>query len=392
MTTLFDSSRNMGRQQRQETSGRWRSEDEALLLVMIVAGLLSVGFVMVMSASMEIAVSLTGNPYHFVIRHAIYLLIGAVAGLLLYRLPLSKVVAAGGFLFVCSLGLMLLVFLPGLGHEVNGSRRWIKLGPITVQVAEITKLFLLIYLSGYLARRQNEVRQHWSGVIKPLVILTLVALMLLAQPDLGSFVVISMACMGMIFLSGIQLSRFALIASFALIAFALLAVIEPYRLQRLLSFANPWDFKYSSGYQLTQSLIAFGQGQWFGVGIGESVQKLFYLPEAHTDFVLAVLAEELGLLGVILVTLAFFAISLIAFKFGFRAEKAHHDNYAYLSYGIGLSVGLQAFINIGVNIGLLPTKGLTLPLVSYGGSSLVISILMMVLLLKIERAIRVSGQ
>lgn len=367
--------------------GRTTRQDAGLLIAIIIF-LLSTGLVMIMSASLEVATGLTGNPFHFVSRHAIYLLIGAFLATLVYQIPLERLASMGGALLLVGVLLLFLVFTPGLGHEVNGSRRWLKVGPITIQASELTKLFVLIYLSGYLVRRQNEVRHHWRGILKPLLILFFIGLLLLAEPDFGAFVVISFACMGMIFLSGVKLSRFALIVGVAILCAAVLAVLEPYRLQRVLSFINPWDFKYSSGYQLTQSLIAFGRGEWFGVGLGESVQKLFYLPEAHTDFVLAVLAEELGLVGVLVVSSCFLMITLIAFRFGFQAEQKHLDFYAYLAYGIGLSIGIQAFVNIGVNIGILPTKGLTLPLVSYGGSSLVVSMVMIAILLKIERELR----
>lgn len=367
------------------------SHQYAGLLLGIIVFLLSTGLVMIMSASLEVANGLTGNPFHFVTRHAVYLVIGGILAYLVYRIPLMRLSSIGGLLLGLGVFLLLLVFTPGLGHEVNGSRRWLKVGSITIQASELTKLFMLIYLSGYLVRRQNEVRQHWRGVLKPLLILFFVGLLLLAEPDFGAFVVISLASMGMIFLSGVKLSRFALIVGVAIVCAALLAVLEPYRLQRVLSFINPWDFKYSSGYQLTQSLIAFGRGEWFGVGLGESVQKLFYLPEAHTDFVLAVLAEELGLVGVLVISCCFLMITLIAFRFGYEAEQKHLDFYAYLAYGIGLSIGLQAFVNIGVNIGILPTKGLTLPLVSYGGSSLVVSMVMIGLLLKIEKELREYG-
>ncbi len=369
----------------------WSSRHEAGLLFGVALFLLSVGLVMIMSASLEVS-GAVGNPFHYVQRHAAYLVIGAVCATLVYRVPLRHLEAAGGFLLMVGITLLLMVFLPVIGHEVNGSTRWLRLGPITVQSSELAKLFVIIYFAGYLVRRQSEVRAEWRGVLAPLMILGLVSLLLLAEPDFGAFVVISLASMGMIFLSGIKLTRFAVIIGIGIVGAALLAVIEPYRLQRILSFINPWDYKYSIGYQLIQSLIAFGRGEWWGVGLGESVQKLFYLPEAHTDFVLAVLAEELGLMGVMILSVSFFAMTWVAFRFGFKAELQHSYFSAYLAYGIGLSLGLQGFVNIGVNIGILPTKGITLPLVSYGGSSLIVSMAMIAILLRIERELRADGE
>lgn len=373
---------------RAQKRAQWSSHHDAVLLTMITVFLLSTGLVMIMSASLEVAVGLGREPFYFVKRHAVYLALGLVVAAVVKQIPLHRLRSAGGLLLLAGIVLLMMVFLPLIGHTVNGSTRWLRLGPLSIQASEVAKLCVIIYLAGYLMRRQNEVRQHWRGVIKPLVILAFVGLLLLAEPDFGAFVVISLTSMGMIFLSGVRLTRFAWIVGIAILAASFLAVLEPYRLERILSFLNPWNYKFSIGYQLTQSLIAFGMGEWFGVGLGDSVQKLFYLPEAHTDFVLAVLAEEFGLVGVLVLSSCFFSITLIAFRLGFRAEERHHDFSAYLAYGMGLSIGLQGFVNIGVNIGLLPTKGLTLPLVSYGGSSLIVSMAMIAVLLRIEQELR----
>lgn len=372
------------------TVSPWDTRKLAILMIFIVAGLLSLGLVMSMSSSLEVAARYSANEFHFAIRHGVYLCVGLLMAGLIYKIPTRSLQSSGSVLVLIGFALLVLVLIPGVGHEVNGSRRWLKIGPITLQASEIAKLFTLIYLADFLARRQYEVRETWRGFVKPMAVLMLVSLLFLQEPDFGSFAVFLVASMGVIFMSGVRLTRFFTVVCIGLLGVVALAYTQAYRVDRILSFSDPFAFRYGIGYQLTQSLIAFGRGEWFGVGLGESVQKLFYLPEAHTDFVLAVVAEELGLISVVLITVCYFMITLIAFRFGFTAELRQHFFSAYLAYGIGLLMGIQGFVNIGVNIGLLPTKGLTLPLVSYGGSSLVVSMCMIAILLRIERELSVE--
>jgi cell division protein FtsW len=283
------------------------------------------------------------------------------------------------------LGLVLLV-----GREVNGSRRWLSIPgiPLNLQASEVAKFCLIIYVAGYLERFLPQVRRQWGAFLRPLVVMTLIAFLLILEPDYGAVVVMTACVMGMLLMAGAPWGRFAMLLVLVAGGGVLLAIAEPYRLARLTSFADPWADQFASGYQLTQALIAFGRGHWLGVGLGNSVQKLFYLPEAHTDFVFAVIAEELGLFGALVVVGLFALLVYRAMAVGRRAELARMPFAAYLSYGIALVVGLQAFINIAVSTGMLPTKGLTLPLLSYGGSSLVISTMMMALLLRADIEVR----
>ncbi len=355
-----------------------------LILLFSVMILVGVGIVMVASASMDIAHSQYQDSFYFLKRHLVYLILGIGASVALYRTPLDFLQRSGGILFIVGLVLLVLVLIPGIGRKINGSSRWIHLGFITLQASELAKLFVLVYLAGYLVRKQEEVRRFWRGFLKPLLLLLVLLILLLMEPDFGSAVVITATVMGMIFLSGAKLDQFLWLASVFLVAAVFLVVLEPYRWQRFIAFTDPWADQYNSGYQLSQSLIAFGRGSFFGVGLGESVQKLFYLPEAHTDFVFAVLAEELGLLGVWVVICSIAVLIMCAFSLGRRAAQVGYDYGAYLCYGIGLWLGLQSIINIGVNMGLLPTKGLTLPLVSYGGTSLIVSLMLIALLVRIS--------
>jgi cell division protein FtsW len=310
--------------------------------------------------------------------------IGLVAAAITLRIPMEVWEKSGLSLVVISTLLLMLVFVPGLGREVNGSQRWIMLGPLSLQVSEFVKLFSVIYLAGYLVRHHGEVRSRMAGFLRPLALLTVLGLLLLMEPDYGAVVVLFLTAFGMMWLGGVRLSQFLLLLMSLAGALALLAMTSPYRLQRLTSFLNPWADPYDSGFQLTQALIAFGRGEWFGVGLGASIQKLFYLPEAHTDFLFAVMAEELGLLAVILVVMAYLFLIYKALSIGRRAEKREQPFSGYVAYGLGIWIGVQAFINMGVNMGVLPTKGLTLPLMSYGGSSLLVMCVAIALLLRID--------
>ena len=358
------------------------SFDYKLLGVVFI--LLMLGLVMVGSASISIADKQLSDPFYYLLRQLSYVGIGLIAAYAVLHIPLSVWEMAGPWLIIVSMLLLVMVLTPGLGREVNGSVRWLNLGPVTVQASELVKLFVIIYLSGYLVRHHNEVRTNAAGFIKPMVLLSLLALLLLLEPDYGAVAVMLITATGMLWLAGARMFQFILLLLSLSVALALLAVTSPYRMERLTTFINPWADPFNSGFQLTQALIAFGRGEWLGVGLGASVQKLFYLPEAHTDFMLAVLAEELGLITVLIVIGLYTFIVLRALRIARKAEQRERPFAAYLAYGIGIWIGLQAFINIGVNMGVLPTKGLTLPLMSYGGSSLVVMCIAVALLLRVD--------
>ncbi|WP_163560217.1 putative lipid II flippase FtsW [Halomonas sp. NO4] len=369
---------------------RWRESlsmrdqpcDGWLLLAAI--ALLLIGWVMVTSASMEVAAGLTGNPYYFSQRHGLFVVVAFVVAALAVRVPLAWWRANGPLLLLLGFALLVAVLL--VGREVNGSRRWLSVPgvPFNLQASEVAKLCLIAYLAGYLERFLPAVRRHWGAFLRPLLVIGVFAALLILEPDYGAVVVMTGCAMGMLLMAGAPWGRFVLL----LIGLGLLgfyaAIAEPYRLARLTSFADPWADQFASGYQLTQALIAFGRGHWLGTGLGNSVQKLYYLPEAHTDFVFAVLAEELGLIGAIGVVGLFALLIVRALAVGRRAELAGLAFAAYLSYGVAFVIAAQAFINIAVSTGMLPTKGLTLPLLSYGGSSLLVSALMVALLLRAD--------
>jgi cell division protein FtsW len=297
--------------------------------------------------------------------------------------PLAFWQKTGWVWLLGSVFLLLLVLVPGFGREVNGAMRWLSLGVVNVQPSEVVKLFVVIYLSDYLVRRHDEVRHAVGGFVKPMALLALLCMLLLAEPDFGSSAVMMATAMGMMFLGGVRLWQFGVLLTFVGVALAVLALSAPYRLERVTAFLDPWADPFASGFQLVQALIAFGRGEWFGVGLGSSIQKLFYLPEAHTDFLLAVIAEELGLVGTVSVIALFGYVVLRAFLIGRHAESRGNPFGAYLAYGLGLWLAIQAFTNIAVNMGLLPTKGLTLPFMSYGGSSLVVMCVVVALLLRV---------
>ncbi|MCY1397035.1 putative peptidoglycan glycosyltransferase FtsW [compost metagenome] len=346
--------------------------------------LLGLGLVMITSASSEVAAALSGNPLYHMIRHLIYLAIGIVAGLITLQIPMAFWQRHGARLMLAAFVLLILVLLPGIGREVNGAKRWIGFGLFNLQPSELAKLFTVMFIAGYLVRRQDEVREKLTGFIKPMLVLGPIAVLLLAEPDFGATVVLVGSCIAMLFLGGINLVRFVPLAAAVLAAGVLVMTSQSYRMQRLTNFIDPWADQYGAGYQLSQALIAFGRGEWFGVGLGNSIQKQFYLPEAHTDFVFAVLAEELGMIGALATVGLFVFVSVRALYIGLWAEKARQYFSAYVAYGLAFLWIGQFLINIGVNVGLLPTKGLTLPFLSYGGSSLVICCVSLALLLRIE--------
>lgn len=363
---------------------QWYRLDSRLLIA--ACSLLLIGWVMVMSASMEIAGTNTGQPFYYAVRHLIYLMLGISAAIVVLQIPMSFWQKYDWVFLLLGFVLLILVLTPGIGRTVNGSSRWIGLGPINLQSSELSKLFMVIYLAGYLVRRQAEVRSQWSGFLKPFVILAAMIVLLLLEPDFGAVVVTMIAALGMLFLGGVRASQFFVTIAGSLIAVGIMASSQTYRMQRLTAYADPWapENVFGGGYQLTQSLIAFGRGDWFGVGLGNSMQKLFYLPEAHTDFVFAILAEEMGLIGSLIVVALLSVIIWRAMQIGRQSELAGKFFSAYVAFGIALIMAAQSLINIGVNTGLLPTKGLTLPFLSYGGSSLIVCCISIAILLRID--------
>jgi len=354
--------------------------DRTLIIVLI--GLLLTELVMVTSSSLNRTATLHHMSFYFTLRQSIYIIGGIIMVIIAIVIPQKYIEQWSVHALFIALGLLFLVLL--IGKEVKGSIRWLPLGVINLQPSEVAKLFLVIYIASYLKRRQDEVRKSWWGFIKPLIILLLATGLLLAEPDFGASVVLIVTIMGMIFLAGTGLRHYCVLLLVTLLGITLIAVSEPYRIRRLTSYMNPWAYQFGSGYQLTQALIAFGRGGWTGVGLGDSIQKLFYLPEAHTDFIFSIVAEEFGLTGCIVILLMLNYIAFKALRIGQTAERRTSYFSAYLSYGIGLFLMSQACINIGVNTGLLPTKGLALPFISYGGSNLLVSCFSTGLLLRID--------
>lgn len=352
-------------------------------LLAIVFGILAIGLLMVASASMVISDRIYNSPFHFLFHQLAYILIGILLGLVVLRTPLEFWAKNGPYLLLISFFLLLIVLIPGVGKEVNGSVRWLGVGPFGIQVSELAKFSIIVYLAGYLVRREQEVWESLRGFIKPLFLLGLFGVLLLLEPDFGAATVIMFTALGMIFLAGARLWQFVVLMLLVVGGMTLLIYVSPYRMLRLTTFLHPWANQFGSGYQLTQSLIAFGRGGIFGVGLGNSVQKLFYLPEAHTDFLFAVLVEELGLIGGLLVVALFVALVARILVIGRLVLQRGMVFAAYMTYGFGLWFALQAIINIGVNAGMLPTKGLTLPLMSYGGSSMMLSCVVIALLLRV---------
>ncbi len=351
--------------------------------------LLCIGVVMTGSASIGISDKEMNQPLYYLIRQIIYVGVGLLLAFCALQVRLSIWKKSGPYLLVGAIMLLILVVIPGIGLQINGSARWINLGVVNLQPSEFAKLFFVIYLAGYLERRKEEIRETLKGFLIPVVLLTMTSLLLFIEPDFGAIVVLAATVFGMLFLAGVRLSHFSIFVAVVVAALVAMAFSAPYRIERLVTFLNPWDDPFDSGFQLTQALIAFGRGEWFGVGLGSSVQKLFYLPEAHTDFVFAVIAEELGLAGSFIVIGLFSIVIWKIFCVAAQAEKIGNSFAAHLAYGIGLWLGLQVIINIGVNMGVLPTKGLTLPLMSYGGSSMVAVCVALAIVVRINH--EVSG-
>ena len=354
------------------------------VLLSIGLALLIGGLVILASASISVSDNAVGYPFYYVQRQAFAALIGGAAAFICLFIPMRVWRNLGPLMLLIALALLLVVLIPGVGYAVNGSTRWLRVGVMNIQVSEPARLCLILYIAGYLVRQNKSLREQFSGFLRPMLVLSLACGLLLAEPDFGAAIVLLATALAMLFVAGARVRDFLLFFSTTIVAMAALAITSPYRLQRLTAFLDPWSDPFNSGFQLTQSLIAIGRGEWFGVGLGSSVQKLFYLPEAHTDFVFAVFAEEFGLLGSLLLIGLFLGLLWRVFKLSIRAANTERFFEAYLTVGLGTWLGLQAFINVGVNMGLLPTKGLTLPLISYGRSSLIIAMISIGLLLRVH--------
>ena len=361
-------------------------------LALLGLALLLVGLIAISSASIEYADWHYQNPWFHTQRHMIYLVLALGGAYAVYRVPPKFWLDTGWIWLFVALALLILVLIPGVGREVNGSQRWLPLGPFTLQPSEFAKMAMVIYLAGYTVRREHEVRNHWQGFLKPMAVLFATTLLLMIEPDFGATVIVVGTAFGMLFLAGVKLGHFLLVLLGALGALLVLVLSAPYRVKRLTAYTDPWADPYDTGFQLTQSLIAFGRGEWLGVGLGNSVQKLFYLPEAHTDFVFSLWAEETGFLGAITVIALYAALIGRVLWVGRQAIFARNPFGAYICYGVALIFSGQAFVNMGVSCGLLPTKGLTLPFVSYGGTSLIVCCAMLALVLRIDRDRRVPGR
>jgi len=355
-------------------------------LLLITMLLMMLGLLMMTSASVEIANSQFGDPLYYFKRQTIFALMGVAALLVTLNIPMRTWRRASWLLLMGSYLLLLVVLVPGIGKVVNGSARWLDLGLFNLQPSELAKVFAVIYLAAYLQRQEQQVKDSWSGFLKPMLVIGAAVILLHFEPDHGAMVILMLTAFCMIFLAGARLYRFVLLLALCIAAITWLAISKPYVVTRFSSFLNPWadENVYAGGYQLTQALIAFGRGEWFGVGLGNSIQKLYFLPEAHNDFVLAIIGEELGLFGVCLVILLFCLLVYKAFRIGRLAQDLGNLFNAYCAFGIALLFAGQAMINVGVNVGLLPTKGLTLPFLSYGGASLIVSFYMVALLLRIQ--------
>jgi cell division protein FtsW len=357
-----------------------------------VAALLLVGLVMVASASIGVSDRDMGEPFFYFQRQLMYAALGLVAAAIAVAIPTAVWDRYSMVLLGLGFFLLLAVLVPGIGHEVNGSRRWVRLGIMNFQVSELSRVLLLTYLASYAVRRAEELRADFKGFLRPCIVLGLAAVLLLAEPDFGAATVLMTTGLAVLFLAGARIRHLLVPLVLGIAAMATLAVTSSYRMRRLTAFRNPWEDPFDSGFQLTQSLIAIGRGEWFGVGLGSSVQKLFYLPEAHTDFVFAVLAEEFGFAGVLAVIALFALLVGRALAISRNAARAGLAFQSLLAAAVGIWLGLQVFVNVGVNMGLLPTKGLTLPLLSYGGSSMLVTLGWLGVLLRVHHETQASGR
>jgi cell division protein FtsW len=357
------------------------------VLLSVSGALALLGVLMVASSSVAIAEGFGQPRFYYLYRHLVFLALGLALGFALLKLDLKRLERYSQPLLLLAIGLLLLVFVPGIGQKINGARRWITLGISNFQVVEVAKLLVIVYLAGFMVRRREEIARSLIGALKPICVAGVAIVLLLAQPDYGGAMLLLGITGGMVWLAGVRVRHLIVMGALVIPPVVWLAVSESYRVKRINSFLDPWADPFGDSFQLTQALIAIGRGEWFGVGLGASVQKLFYLPEAHTDFVLAVLAEELGLLGVIGVVVLFALLVGRAFQIGLKAVETGLPFHGFVAFGIGLSVGLQSIISIGVNLGMLPTKGLTLPLISSGGSSVMMTVVTLALLLRVAHEV-----
>ncbi len=359
---------------------RWRLDP---VMLTVSGALLLIGIVMMSSASISIAEKNFGNPLFYLQKQSLFALIGVVGVVVAMSVPARFWQWSGYLALMLAFVLLIVVLIPGIGHTANGSTRWIRLGFMNFQASEAARLLMLFYVCSYLVRHSDQVRETFMGFAKPMFFVVLAACLLLLEPDFGAATVLLGVTLGVLFIGGVKFRHYAVLVVAAVSAMAAMAMSSQYRMDRLTAFWDPWKDPFGDGFQLTQSLIAIGRGEVFGVGLGDSVQKLFYLPEAHTDFVFAVIAEEFGLIGCVVVVALFFALVARGFAIARRAKRMDLLFQAYLAFGISIWFALQSFINIGVNMGVLPTKGLTLPLMSYGGSSLIMSMVSVGLLMRI---------
>ncbi|MFO1368571.1 MAG: putative lipid II flippase FtsW [Marinagarivorans sp.] len=357
-------------------------------LLLLVLALISFGVVMVASASMDFAAKTYADPWYFAKRHLLFLALGSAAAIVVFCIPSEVWNRFAIGLLLLGLFLLLIVLVPGIGKSVNGSRRWLGLGGFAIQASEVAKFCFVVFFASFLARRTEEFQRSWSAFFKLIGILGVFVLLLLMEPDFGTSVVLSITAGAMMFVAGVPLFRFIFLAASGVAGLAMIAIASPYRWQRLVTFLDPWAEQFSSGYQLVQSLIAFGRGSWTGLGLGNSLQKLFFLPEAHTDFIFAIIAEEFGLIGAIVLIAAFFGLVWKVLAVSFRARALDRSFVCFASFGIGIMLAAQSFINMGVASGLLPTKGLTLPFISSGGSSLIVCCAFLALVLRMDAEMR----
>jgi cell division protein FtsW len=358
-----------------------------LWLIWTLIGLLSIGLVMVYSSSIAFA---EGNrfsgfqPTYYLTRHGVFIAVGLVAGLFAFQIPMPVWQTLSPYLFLLGVLLLVLVLIPQIGREVNGSRRWLSLLVVNLQPSELMKLFVVLYAADYTVRKGRISYSFSKAFLPMLAVMAFVGILLLLEPDMGALVVILSVALSILWLGGFKLKVFVALMAVLPFVFTALAYLAPYRMKRFVSFSDPWADPFNTGYQLSHSLIAFGRGEWFGVGLGASIEKLSYLPEAHTDFLMAIIAEELGLVGVTAVIALFVILVMRAFKIGRQAAFLERNFPALVAQGIGVWIGIQAIINIGVNMGVLPTKGLTLPFLSFGGSGIVTNCIAAALLLRVD--------
>ena len=355
------------------------------ILLLSTFTLLAIGLVMISSASMDYASQRYGDPFYHTRRHAIYLIIALIAGFIASKVSVELWQRSDKYLLLLSFIILTLIIIPGVGVTANNATRWLAIGPLTLQGSEVAKLGVIVYLGSYLVRQNDLVRSKWSGFLNPMAIMMAMVVLLIKEPDFGAVVVLMSAALGMLFLGGVRLWQFIITLVGVGGLCVVLVMSSQYRMQRLYSYLDPWSDQFGDGYQLTQALIAFGRGEWFGLGLGDSIQKLFYLPEAHTDFIFAILAEELGFIGCLLVLSIYVVLIGRILFIARKAESMSQSFSAYVAYGVSIVFSAQLFINVGVNIGLLPTKGLTLPFLSYGGSSLLVSCVLIGLVLRIHQ-------